>query len=332
MLVSVVIPCRNEEDYIESCIRSVFQSTYSSLEVIVVDGKSTDQTISILNQLKSEFPELKLVVNEKQTTPFALNLGIKASNGEIIIILGAHSELSSNYVQGCVEQLSKQKELGCVGGVLENVCLDELTRVISLGMGSGFGVGNAYFRTGSSSGYVDTVAFGAYPRFVFDQIGFFDEDLTRNQDDEFNFRLLKNGYKIWLSKDFSVRYYVRSNWEKLRKQYFQYGYWKVFVNRKHQTITTIRQLIPFFFVCFLLSGIACLLIPGYWIFYLFVLLSYLISACYFAYQQSSKLGSLVPLIYTFLILHLSYGWGYFRGIIDFYLLNISKPGQSGLTR
>jgi GT2 family glycosyltransferase len=121
-------------------------------------------------------------------------------------------------------------------------------------MSSVFGVGNAHFRTGGKSGCVDTVAFGAYRREVFERVGFFDEELARNQDDEFNYRVVQGGFKIFLDPAIQSDYFVRGSISKLYKQYDQYGYWKVFVNKKHGAVTTLRQLAPPLWVLFLLMG------------------------------------------------------------------------------
>ncbi len=220
--VSVIIPCRNEEKYISKCIESVVNSDYpqNRLEVLISDGLSNDKTQEIIKHFIHTYPYIKLLINKKKTTPHALNLGIKNSNGGVVIILGAHAEIQSDYISNCVELLNKNTSVGCVGGHMENIYEDKRSKVISLAMSSVFGVGNAHFRTGNKEGYVDTVAFGAYKRDVLDKIGLFDEELTRNQDDELNYRLIKAGAKIYLSKDIKSKYYVRAAYDKLFRQYY----------------------------------------------------------------------------------------------------------------
>lgn len=327
--ISVVIPCRNERDFIISCIHSVLSNDYPSekMEVIVCDGMSSDGTTELLRTFVLDNPSVKILQNEKQITPHALNLGIKHSTGEIIFILGAHAEMEQNYIRTCVEILDQKKEVWCCGGVLKNDTKDETSKVISLAMTSPFGVGSAHFRTGQSKGYVDTAAFGAYRKEVFSLIGWFDEELARNQDDEFNFRLIKQGKKIWLTTSTSIKYFVRGSWKKLWNQYFQYGYWKVFVNKKHKTVTSFRQLVPFFFVLFLITGfVLSILIPEISIAFLSVLLLYIIMSLSFAIKSVQNLSAL-KLMYAFWILHISYGWGYLLGFIDFFLLGKLSSGQ-----
>ncbi|MGE0635528.1 MAG: glycosyltransferase family 2 protein [Bacteroidia bacterium] len=328
--ISIVIPCRNEEDFILRCLDSVFNSDYPAelIEVLVCDGKSDDKTPSMVQEYAKQKSNVRYLVNEKITTPFALNLGITNSEGEVIIILGAHTELAANYISECVAVLNQMSDVWCVGGVLHNVSSDELTASVSLAMSSPFGVGNAHFRTGAKDGYVDTVAFGAYRKEVFDKIGLFDEELARNQDDEFNFRLLKNGGKIWLTTATTATYYVRSSFQKLFKQYFQYGYWKVYVNKKHKSITTLRQLVPAVFVLTLYALIIMvILFPYRWEYLILFLGIYSAGASLFALKLAENFKQFFSVLFSFIILHISYGMGYVEGFVNFIFLN-RKPSKS----
>ena len=334
--ISIVIPCRNEEDFILRCLDSVYNSDYPAelIEVLVCDGKSDDKTSSLVQEYAKGKNGVRYLVNEKTTTPFALNLGITNSQGEVILILGAHTELAANYISECVAVLNQMPDVWCVGGVLHNLSSDELTAFVSLAMSSPFGVGNAHFRTGAKDGYVDTVAFGAYRKEVFEKIGLFDEELARNQDDEFNYRLLKNGGKIWLSTATSATYYVRSSFQKLFKQYFQYGYWKVYVNKKHKSITTLRQLVPAVFVMGLFSLIVMvILFPYRWEYLVLLLGIYGAGASLFALKVAESISHFFAVLYSFFILHISYGMGYVEGIVNFIFLNKkASTTKSELTR
>lgn len=336
MLVSVVIPCFNEERYIVACMESVCAQQLPqgvSLEVLVCDGNSKDRTPALIRQFEATHPQVRYLLNEKQTTPYALNLGITHSNSDVVIIFGAHAVMKPGYVQRCLEDLASDTSLGCVGGLLNNVYENEASRVIGLAMSSSFGVGNAHFRTGAAAGYVDTVAFGAYTRAVFNKAGLFDEELVRNQDDEFNYRLLLNGFKVWLDPQIRADYYVRASVKKLYRQYFQYGYWKVYVNKKHRAITTIRQLIPFFFVGFLLLGTIASLLSRYAaIAFGAVLLLYLALALSFAFRKTTNLAGAIKITGIFVILHVSYGWGYMLGIVDFIIRSKGAGKFQGLSR
>ncbi len=330
--VAIVIPCRNEEQYISKCIDSVLQQEYAQdkLEVFVCDGCSDDSTVEIVNQYCQKHANVKLLVNKKRTTPYALNLGLKTSDADVKIILGAHSEIKSDYVANCVSCFEVDSQIGCVGGILDNVYESETAQVIGEAMSSPFGVGNAHFRTGAKDGYVDTVAFGAYRKEVFETVGYFDEELTRNQDDEFNFRVQKAGYKIYLSKTIRADYYVRASYSKLARQYYQYGYWKVFVNKKHATVTSIRQLVPMIFVLFLLS-FPCWIIMNLTFIFIFGLSCYGLGALFFAHKTTTSIWNIPAIVFTFLLLHIGYGSGYLEGVLNFLLLGRSPKRASSVT-
>lgn len=333
--VSIVIPCRNEENYIIRCLNSIMVQDYDGeIQVFVCDGMSTDSTVAHVERyIATNHPTVHLLKNEKQTTPYALNLGIKASESDVVIILGAHSELYPNYVSKCIEAFSFGQNIGCTGGIIENVYENDTAEVIGKGMSSSFGVGNAHFRTGNKDGIVDTVAFGAYKREVFRRVGFFDEELIRNQDDEFNFRVNKAGFKIYLYNEIRSKYYVRGSYGKLFKQYEQYGYWKVYVNKKHATVTTFRQLVPLFFVLYLIFGVIASFF-GYLIFLFFLvgLLLYSALGIVFAWNSASDDFQIPQIQKVFFILHFSYGWGYLKGIVDFFMLGKKIKQVETLTR
>ncbi|MCC6252047.1 MAG: glycosyltransferase family 2 protein [Bacteroidia bacterium] len=333
--VAIVIPCRNEEKYIGKCLDSIINCTYdkNKLNVYVCDGKSTDGTIQIIESYSQKHAFIHLLINERQSTPFALNLGLKADNSDMKIILGAHAEIYPDYIENCIKAFEFEDNLGCVGGIIENVYENDVAEIIGKAMSSGFGVGNAHFRTGKTDGLVDTVAFGAYKKEVFDKIGYFDEELIRNQDDEFNFRLIKNGFKIYLYRDIRSKYYVRGSFSKLYKQYYQYGYWKVYVNKKHQTVTTIRQIIPFLYVCYLFGGIVLSLLSKKMLFlFMIVFLLYWVVAYISASKLSPSINIRLKVVKTFFILHYSYGLGYLIGIWDFFVLRKSIKKEESLSR
>ena len=251
-----------------------------AIDVFVCDGMSTDATTALVEKYALTHPMVHVLMNKKQTTPFALNLGIRKSEADVVIILGAHSELYPDYISKCMEAFSLGTNIGCTGGIIENEYENETAEVIGKAMSSSFGVGNAHFRTGNKNGYVDTVAFGAYKREVFSKVGYFDEELIRNQDDEFNYRVTKAGFKIYLYSEIRCKYFVRASFGKLFKQYYQYGYWKVYVAKKHHAVTTFRQLVPLFFVLFLIGTPVLLLFNSVFIhnssFEFFVLCAYIL--------------------------------------------------------
>jgi glycosyltransferase involved in cell wall biosynthesis len=315
--VGIAIPCFQEALYIEECVLSCLNQTYAGLiRVYVADGGSTDGTLEKLHHLALQH-ENKIVVlnNERRVTPVALNMGLQESKEDFKMILGAHAALPKDYIEKCMQTFIENPEADCVGGIIINEYHDTTSQAIGCAMSSSFGVGNAHFRTGNKNGFVDTVAFGMYRKEVFEKIGYFREELVRNQDDEFNFRMEKNGMTCYLNTDLHSKYYVRGTLSKLMKQYYQYGYWKVYVNILHGQITTVRQLVPFAFVCYLiLLVLTNIIIPKYSLILAIPLLLYFILAMVFAGRAKSQEPRVTLL--SFFILHLGYGWGYLRGLIE----------------
>jgi glycosyltransferase involved in cell wall biosynthesis len=329
--VSVIIPCRNEEKSIGKCLDSVIANDYTKekLEVVVVDGMSEDKTKEIVNKYAARFPFIKLLSNSKKIVPTAMNIGIKNAQGQIIIRMDAHNVYKEDYVSKCVKYL-QEYNVDNIGGILVTLPGADtlIAHSIALALSHPFGVGDAYFRIGSKEPkYVDTVPFGCYKREVFDKIGFFDEDLVRNQDDEFNLRLIKSGGKILLMPDIVSYYYARDSLLKLWKMYYQYGYFKPLVAQKIGTVLTWRQLIPAIFIgslacSFFLSLISKLFL---WIFVIIFLL-YISANLFFSSQIAARKGlkylPILPIV--FFTLHVSYGIGYLKGILDFILLKRHK--------
>jgi len=331
--ISIIIPCRNEKRHIVKCMDSIFASDYPSdkITVYVCDGMSNDGTDEEIRKISSNHANVILLKNKEKHTPHALNLGFSRAKTRIKIRLDAHAEIYPDYLTKCVEVLETMDKAGCAGGQIINVNDTTTGKCISGAMSSRFGVGNAVFRTGGRAGFVDTVPFGAYKDEVFQKAGLFDEDLLRNQDDEFNFRVAKAGYGIYFDPGIKARYYVRSTFGRLFRQFFQYGYWKVYVNKKHKTITTFRQVIPFLFVLFVLSGgLLSFLEPEFGKVYAGVLGLYLMAAVWSACILPSK-GCILSTVLAFVLMHVGYGLGYLQGTIHFIVLNKKAGSQFAAT-
>lgn len=322
LLVSVVVPVRNEEKYIRKCIKSLINQDYprDSYEVIVVDGMSNDNSKKIIQSFVSTSSNIFLIKNPNLFTSFGLNIGIKKSKGDVIIILGSHSFVDSDFIRRNIETIQRV-EADCVGGPIKTLGKGKDAKAISLAISSSFGVGDALFRYSQKEGYVDTVAFGGYKRKVFEEIGLFDEELIRNQDDELNYRLRKSGGKIFITPQIKSFYYSQTTLKKLGKQYFRYGFWKVRVLQKHPKMMMFRHFIPLIFVS---SAIIVLLLSFYsrifLYLFLFVLGSHFIGDILFSFEIARKQGwkyfPLLPIIFN--VLHWSYGLGFLIGLFRFF--------------
>ena len=338
MKLSVTIPCRNEVLYIEECIEALYACELpvdTNMQVFVVDGMSDDGTRELVTSLTEKYSDLHLIDNKQQLTPFAFNLGIYAG-GEVdyVQIVGARHILSKNYLMQCIERLQTDTSCWCVGGRIQNEYINFEGEIISKAMETTFGMGIGNFRSLKKSGYTDTVTSPMYPYWVFEKIGFFDEELTRNQDDDFNFRVTQAGGKIYFEHDISLKYYVRGNFSGLKRQFFQYGYWKVYVNKKHKMVTTFRQLIPPLFVLYLLSIPLTLFFGLLWTgVYTIPLVLYGGLTIYFSIKGAKTANEFIKLMRAYTILHARYGLGYVLGILHFLILNKKPSGnQNRLSR
>lgn len=252
-LVSVVVPCFNEEKTIQLLLQALADQTYplDHLEVVIADGLSTDLTRNRI----ADFLELeenlvvKVVDNPHRHIPAGVNLAIKAASGDIIVRLDAHSVPQKDYVERCVHAL--EEGLGeNVGGVWEIQPSNESWQAkgIAAAAAHPLGVGDAHYRFAEQAMWVDTVPFGSFYKKLIDQVGYFDEDLLANEDYEFNVRIRQSGGKIWLDPAIRSKYFARGNYFDLARQYWRYGFWKALMLRRYATTIRWRQALPPAFV------------------------------------------------------------------------------------
>jgi succinoglycan biosynthesis protein ExoA len=320
--VSVIMPVRNEEDAIRRSVSAALSQDYPyRLEVLIVDGLSEDNTRTIAAEIALHDARVSVIDNKARLMAPGFNHGLSFARGEVILMLGGHTEIENTYVSRCVGIL-QEKRADCVGGVVETLCETKVGKAIALAMSSSFGVGGVNFRIGTGEEkYVDTVAFGAYTRDIIDRAGLLDERFVRNQDDEYNYRIRKLGGRILLTPDIHCRYYSRSSLGALWRQYFQYGYWKVRVTQRHPRQMRPRHFVPMLFVSALLFslGLAPFSKTGLWIFGL-IAGSYIVAnfAASISLGRKNNWSSLLLLPLAFAVLHLSYGLGFLVGLVMFW--------------
>ncbi len=348
-LVSLILPIRNEARYIERTLRAVLAQDYPAdrLEILIVDGMSGDGTREIIarilpgvawknsGRLAEPFdaqpanpqgahnaprtPRIALIDNPARIVPAALNLALRRARGEIVVRVDGHCEIAADYVSRCVQHLQERGVDG-VGGPIETVGETFLARAIAVGMSSKFGVGGAAFRTVQGRAMqVDTIAFPAYTRETVRAAGLFDEELVRNQDDEYNYRIRKLGGRLWLFPDVRARYYSRASLGKLWSQYFQYGFWKVRVLQKHPRQMRPRQFVPPLFVAALLLSPLLVRIPNSQfllpVLPALYLLANLIASLRTAASRGWRYLPVLPSVFA--VLHLAYGLGFLAGLVRF---------------
>jgi cellulose synthase/poly-beta-1,6-N-acetylglucosamine synthase-like glycosyltransferase len=324
--VSFVVPCRNEVDYIGDCVSSILNLDYprDRVEVLVVDGMSTDGTDGVVRQLQATDDRVRLVPNPKKIVSPAMNLGIQNAQGELVCIVGGHATVERDFLKEATRILNTHLEVWCVGGPIRTTSKTYMGQAIAAAMSSPIGIGNAKFRLGGGyEGYADTVPFPVYRKSTFEKTGLFDEALPRNQDDEMSFRVHLNGGKIYLNPRIRATYYARGTLGKLWRQYFQYGFWTARTIQKHGRPASIRKIIPVGFVSTLLAlaVVGLLWRPAWCALGLLVGLYALGVFAGFAHVCSKagvKYAFPAPLI--FMALHFGYGFGTLWGIVRFGLL------------
>jgi glycosyltransferase involved in cell wall biosynthesis len=320
--VSVIMPVYNEEAFIGRSLKAILCQSYPKelMEIVVADGMSTDGTRSLIDTMRagSEIP-VKVVDNPKKIAPTGLNCALTVAKGDVVVRVDGHCEIDREYVANCVALLQEKRADG-VGGPIETVGETPVARVIALAMSSAFGVGGSSFRTVKDREmYTDTVAFPGYTRRIIEKVGPFNEELVRNQDDEYNFRIRKSGGKILLSPTIQSRYYSRGTFRSLWRQYFQYGFWKVRVMQLHMGQMSLRQFVPFAFVAAIFFlALLSLISPAARYGLVLLTATYLLVTILAAIMTCKKSVAQMPgVALSFAILHTSYGCGFFAGLVFF---------------
>tara|TARA_B100000674_G_C37866574_1_gene927406 strand:+ start:237 stop:1277 length:1041 start_codon:yes stop_codon:yes gene_type:complete len=321
--ISYIIPVRNENFHIESTIMSIINQRHEDMlfEIIVVDGMSIDGTRAKIEVLKKKFNEILMIDNPEKIVSSGFNRALTLSKGDFIVRVDGHAELSPDFLKNSLDQFNFTNA-DCVGGPIKHISNNIIGKSISVAQRSKFGSGGASFRGLIKSGkYVNTLAFGVYKRDVFKKIGGYDIELVKNQDDEFNFRMIQNKLKIWLHPSIKSYYYNRVSILGLIKQYFQYGFYKIRVFQKRGGFTSIRHLIPLLFFLTICFTVAIYFIYKTTFLFITLITIYLFFSIFFTIietvflKQNKKFLFLLPI--CFLSMHLSYGAGSLFGLIYF---------------
>lgn len=344
--VSVVVPCRNEVACVEKCLRSILQQEPppGGMELIVADGMSDDGTRNALQRIAAADPRVRVVDNPRRITPCGMNAAIQAAHGQWIAIMGAHNRYANDYLVRCLE-VAQATRADNVGGAMIAEGRTWVQKAVAAAHHSTFATGGARWHNPDYEGLCDTVFGGFYRREVFERIGLFDEELVRNQDDELNLRLLRSGGKIWHSPKTRSWYCPRKSLGAIFCRCKEDGYWKVRVIQKHKLPASWRHLVPGAFVfTLLLLGLVAGLSP--WTSPLSPNLRYLnrlalwalgsvvglyaaaavLAALATARKYGWRLLPLLPPIFT--CYHVGYGWGFLRGIWDFFIRG-KRPRRPG---
>ena len=318
-LVSLVLPIRNEARYIESGLGAIDAQTYprDRIEIIVVDGGSTDGTLEVITRRMSTDSRIRLLGGPGVNTPAAMRIGAEAASGDIIVKVDGHGSLNDRFVEVAVGALSADPRLGCVGGLIRPLATTNVERAIAIARFSRIGVGRGVYTLSRRAQETDTVQCGAYRRQALDDAGGFDPDMAYGEDEELNHRVRRAGWRILLHPAMQFSYHVRPTLDALFRQYFRYGRARVAVVRKHPSFFKLKHAVPAALVLGL--GTSVVLVPfrgwlvglalwgGYIAFVLF-------GAIILAVQHRFARPELVAA--SLVALHAGYGLGTLRGLFD----------------
>jgi glycosyltransferase involved in cell wall biosynthesis len=322
--VSVVIPCFNEEHFIGKVLHNLKeQYPKERYEIVIVDGISTDRTRAVIAEFVAEHPgiSVRVVENPARNIPAALNLGIAAARGQVIVRMDAHSIPTSNYVRRCVEVLG-DSEISVVGMPWRiRPGVDTTTaQAIALAVAHPFGIGDAKYRMSDSlqAQLVDTVPFGAFRKTLWEDLGGFNADLLTNEDYDFNYRVRLRGGKVLLDTAGYCNYFARPTFRDLAAQYYRYGSWKAQMVKLHPRSIKLRHLVAPLFVASVLSlGVLSLLTPlAAWLLFAILAAYTLLSLlCAFSLARSGGMKLIPAISVAFLILHVTWGGGFLLGLL-----------------
>ena len=319
--VSIIVCCYNEEKYIEKCLRTLLnqQNISGELEILVIDGMSSDKTRSLIKNISRSDSRVKMFDNPAKVKPPAVNIGFRAARGKFIAICDAHTEYDKSYISNSINVIENHPETWCVGGPIISVGQSDFGKANAIAMSSSIGVGNAKHRFPNYEGYAEMVCFPLFKREVLDLVGYYDEFFDINHDDEYCFRLRKAGGKVFLSPVAKSYYYVRNSMKGLFRQYFSYGFWQIAFLKKHKIPISIRQLIPFiFFSVIAIFSFVSIITENAWIglilptIYVGILL---LATIPILFKNGLKIAANFPL--AIFILHFSYAIGFFSGLFKF---------------
>jgi len=320
--VSVLAPCRNEVDFIRDAIQSILDNDHPSelVEILVLDGMSTDGTREIVREISVDNPNVRLVDNPHKIVPTAMNIGIKEAKGEYIIRIDSHAEFANDYISKCIE-VSRRTQAANVGGYWQTLpgADSRTARAIMLATTSRFGVGNSTFRTSCDvEKEADTVPFGTFRKSLFEEVGPFDERLVRNQDIEMNSRIRKSGGKIIISPEIRLSYFNRATFPGIWQQSFNNGLWNPYTIWLTGSSLQARHFIPLAFVLGIMAlSVGVLFHKMFLVGLIGYLLLYSSCALTAAFRQRpEKNNTTIPLVLSsFFVLHFAYGLGSLWGVV-----------------
>lgn len=330
--VTIVVACRNEVANIRTFLNCLarLDRTNLALDALIADGMSTDGTRAVLDQFAREHAWCRVIENPGRIVSTGLNQAVRLASGEFIVRMDAHTVYEPDYV---VRSLAVLQQTGAAnaGGPQRSRANGYWPRAIQAAFHTPFATGGARFRDDSYCGPVDTVPYGCWRRDYLIAIGLFDETLVRNQDDELNLRIRLAGGLVWQHPSIVSWYSPRATLAGVFRQYFDYGFWRIAVLRKHAGDARLRHIIP---AAAMLAGIGLLEFdrPLLLILTAIYLLLSLLAALHTARREGWVLLPALPV--TFAVYQSAYASGFLFGLIYWTLLagNRKNSGRVPETR
>jgi glycosyltransferase involved in cell wall biosynthesis len=256
-LVSIVMPIKDEIDYIDASINAIDDQTYPAdrIEILIVDGGSTDGTIDEIERRVRNDLRFALLGGPGVNTPLAMNLGIEASRGQYVAKVDGHGYINPVFIEESVRIMQDDPLVGCVGGEIVPIARTTIERAIRIARFSKLGVGGGIYTAGRTVHNIDTVQCGVYRRDALVAIGMFDPAMAYGEDEEVNHRLRRYGQRIVFQPAMQFRYQVRPSLRSLFRQYRNYGRARVAVVRKHPTFLRLKHLAPAGLVVIVLASV-----------------------------------------------------------------------------
>jgi succinoglycan biosynthesis protein ExoA len=311
-MISIVCPVYNEEQYIHELLQFCISALPTEKEIILIDGYSTDNTCQIIEQYCLQYNNLKLLHNPHRYVSYALNMGIKAATGNIIIRLDAHTCYAPDYFEKIVAVFNITNA-DVVGGPMRIAVGNKVQNAIGYATSTLFGIGNSSFHFEAFEGFTNSVYLGAWKKEIFRITGLFDEAFVRNQDDEFNYRARQYGFTIYQSPAIKGYYHPRKTFKELFSQYFQYGYYKPMVLSKIKSGIRLSHFVPAIFIVYLITLPLSASLVG--IGASFPLALYLLCNLYFSLAAKKTFIQTIYVCAVYPLLHFAYGSGFIAGVL-----------------
>lgn len=314
--VAVIIPTLNEEKFIARCLDSVIEQSYPfrDMDVMVVDGGSNDRTREIVEEYGRKYINIRFIYNPGRIQSIAFNIGVENSDAPYIVRLDAHALYNKDYIEKCIAGLQNDTQIGNVGGrciilPFNDTLWANTNAILNY---SRFGIGGSAFRVGVKPDFVDSVPFGAFPRTVFEKVGGMREDLPRAEDNEYNSRIRKAGYKVFFNPEIVSSYYARPTLKASCRQMYANGESIGHLFYVDRDSIGLRHMIPLIFVVGIIVGtilslaflpFVYLLLAGLCLYFLCDFVASFLAA------KEHGWKFLLPLFVMFFCVHFSYGWG-----------------------